>query len=156
MYEDGYKSIINIDLSEVAIKIMKEKYSILEKLIWEVGDITSLKYKDEEFDLVLDKGINKLIILGVLDSILFRNKEKQSTEIVKKMIKEILRVLKPDGNYIIITMRRKLPIENDLLKNFKIFEKIKININSKVSVKTTEHNKNILSRVFIYKLKKLI
>jgi 2-polyprenyl-3-methyl-5-hydroxy-6-metoxy-1,4-benzoquinol methylase len=56
MYADGYSSIDNVDFSETVIKQMRERTVGQTGLRWHVMDISELKFEDETFDVVLDKG----------------------------------------------------------------------------------------------------
>lgn len=72
MYKDGYVNISNIDISTTVIEQMKEKYKeeipdlkcnvYCMQWIVEVMDVKSLKYPNNSFDAVIDK--------GTLDSVL--------------------------------------------------------------------------------------
>lgn len=59
MYDDGYKDIWNMDISDVVIEQMKERNAVYRPdMIWEYGDALDMKYEDEFFDVVLDKSIS--------------------------------------------------------------------------------------------------
>jgi EEF1A lysine methyltransferase 4 len=61
MYQNGYKNIVNIDISPSVIDQMKEKFPYM---VWEVMDATKMSYKDGEFDVILDKGTLDALISG--------------------------------------------------------------------------------------------
>lgn len=92
MYEDGYNTIKNVDISKVVIDQMTTKHKALETVTWEVMNVTQLKYEDQIFDAVFDK--------GTLDSLLCG---ENSTATVTKALKEVYRVLKPGGVYFMIS-----------------------------------------------------
>ena len=92
MYEDGYKSITNIDISKVVIEQMVAKLGDKAGLSWKHMDCTSLDFADETYDCVVDK--------GTLDSLLCG---EGSTANVNKACSEISRVLKESGVLIIIS-----------------------------------------------------
>ena len=92
MLEDGYQTIANIDISQVCIDQMVEKYKDREGMTWQQMNVCSLEFPDESFDSVLDK--------GTLDSILCG---EGSTANVAKMCQEVARVLKPSGVYFIVS-----------------------------------------------------
>jgi ubiquinone/menaquinone biosynthesis C-methylase UbiE len=57
MYKDGYENILSVDYSEQVIEEMNEKSKVAcPGLKYEVCDVFNMTYKDEAFDLVLDKG----------------------------------------------------------------------------------------------------
>ena len=86
MYDDGFSTIANVDISKVCIDQMIEKYRDKTGLSWQQMNTTALEFPDEAFDAVIDK--------GTLDSILCG---EGSTSNVGKALSEITRVLKPNG-----------------------------------------------------------
>ena len=42
MYAEGWKNIVNVDISENVVNSMIEKYSEYSDMKWEVGDVTDL------------------------------------------------------------------------------------------------------------------
>ena len=94
MYEDGYENIVNVDISHTVVKYMEEKIkSRCPKMVFKQMDILDMsEIKEGEFNVVLDK--------GTLDSILCGD---NSTPNAQKMLKEIKRVLAPNGIYICVT-----------------------------------------------------
>ena len=100
MYEDGFQNIINIDISHIVVKNMEEKYKskclnmqcIYNFILDLQMDVLDMKFKNSEFDIVIDK--------GTLDSIFCGD---NSAPNVEKMLNEIYRVLSPNGIYICIT-----------------------------------------------------
>ncbi|KAG0556972.1 hypothetical protein KC19_11G092000 [Ceratodon purpureus] len=92
MINDGYETITNIDISQVVIDAMKEKYKNMPQLRYQRMDVRQLNYKAKEFDSVIDKGMLDSLMCG----------PSASTN-VASMIKEIYRVLKPGGVYMLIT-----------------------------------------------------
>ena len=94
LYDDGYRSNTSIDISEVAIKKMISKYKcngLRPEMVFEVMDIFKMKYDDEQFNAVLDKGT-----LDALSSDLNLD--------IEAMFTEIGRVLKPLGRYICVSL----------------------------------------------------
>eukprot|EP00340_Litonotus_pictus_P007048 CAMPEP_0170519522 /NCGR_PEP_ID=MMETSP0209-20121228/4907_1 /TAXON_ID=665100 ORGANISM="Litonotus pictus, Strain P1" /NCGR_SAMPLE_ID=MMETSP0209 /ASSEMBLY_ACC=CAM_ASM_000301 /LENGTH=320 /DNA_ID=CAMNT_0010805427 /DNA_START=48 /DNA_END=1007 /DNA_ORIENTATION=- len=91
MYADGYINISNIDISENVIEQMKVRNKE-KKMTWEVMDVMNLSYSDNSFDLVVDKSTIDAILCG-----------ESSFINVSKMIKEVDRVLKVNGIYMIIS-----------------------------------------------------
>lgn len=94
MYEAGYHDILNIDISEVVINQMKKvsEEKGQNKMRWEVMDATNMvEVKDKSFDCVIDKGTLDALISG------------KNLTICEKMLQESMRVLKDDGQMILIT-----------------------------------------------------
>ena len=55
MYDDGYKRIWNMDISDEVIRQMQDRNYLRPEMVWETGDILNMKYADESFDVVFDK-----------------------------------------------------------------------------------------------------
>jgi ubiquinone/menaquinone biosynthesis C-methylase UbiE len=94
MYDDGYHNMENIDISKVVIDQMRDKYKDRASggMSFKVMNACHLDYPDEHFDCVLDK--------GTLDSILCG---EGSTGNVAKMLSEVVRVLKPNGVFFMVS-----------------------------------------------------
>ncbi|RLM98956.1 methyltransferase-like protein 13 [Panicum miliaceum] len=57
MAKDGYKDIVNIDISSVVIEQMREKHKEIPQLTYMQMDVRDMNFfGDESFDCVLDKG----------------------------------------------------------------------------------------------------
>eukprot|EP00937_MAST-01D_sp_MAST-1D-sp2_P000458 g458.t1 len=92
MYDDGYTTIANIDISRVCIDQMIEKYRDKPTLTWQQMNVCALEFPDESFEVVLDKGTTDSILCG-----------EGSTANAAKMCQEVSRVLKPTGTFMIIS-----------------------------------------------------
>mmetsp|Transcript_46548 Transcript_46548/g.68795 ORF Transcript_46548/g.68795 Transcript_46548/m.68795 type:complete len:209 (+) Transcript_46548:94-720(+) len=92
MAEDGYKSLYNIDISQVVVQQMVAKMGDRMGFEWKQMDATSLDFSDESFDAVVDKALMDSLLCG-----------EGSTANVNKMCAEVSRVLKPKGVYIVIS-----------------------------------------------------
>lgn len=114
MYCDGYKNIKNIDISHNVIKAMKERNKDKVGMMYEVMDVRDLKYEDNTFDLAVDKSTIDALLCG---DDAFIN--------VAKMIKEVQRVLKVGGYYMIVSYGTP---EYRMLHLNRKFEKFKIEI----------------------------
>ena len=92
MYKAGYQNIWNIDYSSQVITNMKERCKTLDKMRWEVMDVTDIKYEDNFFDIAIDKSTIDALLCG--DNA-FMN--------VALMLKEVQWVVKPNGTYLAIS-----------------------------------------------------
>ena len=55
MYDAGYSNIVNMDISQVVIDLMKERNSHRPGMVWDIQDALNMTYEDETFDVVVDK-----------------------------------------------------------------------------------------------------
>lgn len=93
MYDQGYKNIVNIDISGVVIDFMKKRTKETRPLmIWKEMDALDLQFLEDSFDVVLDKSTLDAILCGEMSFI--------NSAI---MLKEVQRVLKIDGLYLAIS-----------------------------------------------------
>lgn len=97
LYDDTdlcIKDIANIDISPVVIQQMNERNqnSIRPGMIFEVGDVMDMKYRSDTFDLAVDKSTIDALLCG-----------ENSFLNVAKMTKEVQRVLKEGGVYMVIS-----------------------------------------------------
>lgn len=93
LYQIGYQNITNIDISEVVVNQMAGKYQDLEEMEFNAMDARHLgDIPDECFDIIIDKGL--------FDAQLCSEDRLSSAD---ELLKEMLRVLKPGGYYLIIS-----------------------------------------------------
>uniref|UniRef100_A0A2P2KC72 Uncharacterized protein MANES_07G011700 n=3 Tax=Rhizophora mucronata TaxID=61149 RepID=A0A2P2KC72_RHIMU len=93
MVKDGYEDIMNIDISLVAIEMMRRKYEYIPQLSYMQMDVRDMSFfQDESFDSVIDK--------GTLDSLMCSNDAPISAA---QMLGEVSRLLKPGGIFMLIT-----------------------------------------------------
>ena len=64
MYDDGYKNIVNIDISEVVIEQMRVRSTERPGMDFAVGDVMDIKYPDNTFDLAIDKSTIDALLCG--------------------------------------------------------------------------------------------
>ncbi|KAK3003213.1 hypothetical protein RJ639_018161 [Escallonia herrerae] len=93
MAKDGYEDIMNVDISSVAIDLMRRKYEHVPQLKYMQMDVKDMSFfADETFDSVVDK--------GTLDSLMCGPDAPISAA---QMLGEVSRLLKPGGIYMMIT-----------------------------------------------------
>nr|XP_006128863.2 methyltransferase-like protein 13 [Pelodiscus sinensis] len=96
MYDVGYQDIMNVDISEVVIKQMRERNADRRpKMSFLVMDMLQMDFPDARFQVVLDK--------GTLDAILV-DEEEATLERVDRMFAEISRVLQVGGRYLCVSL----------------------------------------------------
>nr|GMD71862.1 methyltransferase-like protein 13 [Ipomoea batatas] len=113
MVKDGYEDIVNVDISSVAIDIMKRKHEHIPQLQYMQMDVRDMSlFPDESFDSVIDK--------GTLDSLMCGTNAPISAS---QMLGEVSRLLKPGGVYMLITYGDpsvRMPHLNRPVYNWKI------------------------------------
>ena len=92
MFDEGYTHNYNIDICQNVIDFMKSRNKDRKGLHFDVMDASDMAYKDESFDLIIDKSTIDALLCG-----------DHCFMLVAKMLKEISRVLKVGGYYIIIS-----------------------------------------------------
>lgn len=85
--------ITAIDIAETAIQRARERYGNKGKIKFELGSLPPLKYGDSQFDLVV-----------ALEVLYYLEKEEQ-----RRALKEVKRVLKNDGHFLISVVVDKPP-----------------------------------------------
>ena len=114
MYDDGFHNIKNIDISKNVIKLMSERNKDRTEMTYEVMDVRDIKYESNYFDLAIDKSTIDALLCG-----------DEAFINVAKMIKEVQRVLKVGGYYMIISYGAP---DDRLIHLKRKFEKFKIEI----------------------------
>eukprot|EP00933_Yihiella_yeosuensis_P057708 TRINITY_DN5771_c2_g1_i2.p1 TRINITY_DN5771_c2_g1~~TRINITY_DN5771_c2_g1_i2.p1 ORF type:complete len:393 (-),score=103.99 TRINITY_DN5771_c2_g1_i2:113-1291(-) len=84
IYEDGYHSILNTDISEPAMKAMTERWGHLKGMTWRTMDASEMDLKNESFDIVVEKGLFDALFAGTGSR-------------ANVVLEEVLRVLRPGG-----------------------------------------------------------
>ncbi|XP_037595010.1 eEF1A lysine and N-terminal methyltransferase isoform X2 [Cebus imitator] len=96
LYDVGYQDIVNIDISEVVIKQMKECNATRRpQMRFLKMDMTQMEFPDASFQVVLDK--------GTLDAVL-TDEEEKTLQQVDRMLAEVGRVLQVGGRYLCISL----------------------------------------------------
>ncbi|KAJ9685569.1 hypothetical protein PVL29_017562 [Vitis rotundifolia] len=102
MVKDGYEEIMNIDISSVAIEMMRRKHEHIHQLQYMQMDVKDMSFfPDESFDCVIDK--------GTLDSLMCGTDAPISAS---RMLGEVSRLLKPGGIYMLVTIYSKLKLDS--------------------------------------------
>ncbi|XP_078212414.1 eEF1A lysine and N-terminal methyltransferase isoform X3 [Callithrix jacchus] len=96
LYDVGYQDIVNIDISEVVIKQMKECNATRRpQMRFLKMDMMQMEFPDASFQVVLDK--------GTLDAVL-TDEEEKTLQQVDRMLAEVGRVLQVGGRYLCISL----------------------------------------------------
>eukprot|EP00760_Papus_ankaliazontas_P025475 PhM_4_TR2734/c0_g1_i1/m.9197 len=92
LYDAGAKNITNIDISEVVIGQMKQRYKDMDTMEWVRMDGTKMEFPDGTFDLVIDKATTDSLLCG-----------SNSFHIVYQLNKQISRVMKKGAHYVCVS-----------------------------------------------------
>ena len=93
LYDAGYPNVTNIDISPVVINQMTNKYKDREEMEYTVMDARNLEHlPDSCFNLIIDK--------AMFDSQLC---SEQNVKNISAVTKEMFRVLKPGGVYLVFS-----------------------------------------------------
>ena len=93
MYEDGYENQVAMDISSVVIDQMRAKFGqSCAKLKFETMNVLELAYETGSFDVAFDKGTLDAIACG-----------SNSTDNIAQMLRQVCRVLRPGGRFVLIT-----------------------------------------------------
>ncbi|KAG0222933.1 hypothetical protein BGW41_005788 [Actinomortierella wolfii] len=97
MYDDGYKNIVNIDYSKVVIEKMAAKCADRVGMEWLEMDIRDLKFDNDSFDIVIDKGTMDALMCDRGD---VWNPSEELIKTVAMEVDEVVRVLKTGGKFL--------------------------------------------------------
>jgi len=96
MYDEGYKQIVNIDISEWIVKEMAKRSKLKRpQMSYKVMDVMNMSFEEGSFDAVIEK--------GTLDAIYPENTE-EITKNVEKVFDDVMKILKENGSYIFISL----------------------------------------------------
>lgn len=90
LYNDGFKDIMNIDISQTAIDKMSAKFAGILALKFVKMDMLQMSFADGSFDFILDKGTLDALYTG-------------SSELVPAVVAQVFRVLRPGGLFVSMT-----------------------------------------------------
>jgi len=93
LYDAGFKNITNIDISEKVINQMRISNTNRPEMNWMIMDVNNMRMEDNMFNVVLDK--------GTLDAMM---SSEEGDKTVEKAFKEITRVLKVGGRYLVLSL----------------------------------------------------
>jgi SAM-dependent methyltransferase len=93
LYDDGYRFIVNIDISPVVIEQMKKRHVSRPEMVFSVMDVRKLEFPSNSFDLVVDKSTMDALLCSDSNAFLC----------VAQMTREVQRVLKLGGHYLCIS-----------------------------------------------------
>ena len=66
MFEEGYSSITNVDISNVCVKAMKEKYKEKgDNFKYLLMDVKAMDFPEASFDAVVDKATFDSVLVSV-------------------------------------------------------------------------------------------
>jgi len=94
MWNVGYRSMVSVDISEVVIRQMQQKFGPLGMTFTQM-DLLKLEYPDKAFTCVLDK--------GTLDA-LYTHDDEPTAQMVEEMFTELGRVLRVGGRYVCVSL----------------------------------------------------
>eukprot|EP00897_Mesotaenium_endlicherianum_P005937 jgi/Mesen1/5371/ME000268S04572 len=110
MYDFGYQSLVNIDFSKVCItEMLKKNVRARPKMRWLVMDMTKTNFKDEAYDVVLDK--------GGLDA-LMGEENAGALQAGTRLLAEVKRLLRPGGRYLCVTLGQE-HVAGALVRSFR-------------------------------------
>eukprot|EP01064_Diplonema_japonicum_P007537 TRINITY_DN1516_c0_g1_i1.p1 TRINITY_DN1516_c0_g1~~TRINITY_DN1516_c0_g1_i1.p1 ORF type:complete len:228 (+),score=56.98 TRINITY_DN1516_c0_g1_i1:129-812(+) len=92
LYDTGVHDITNIDISEVVINQMKNRYKELEKMSWLRMDGSKMEFSDGTFDLVIIKATIDALLCG-----------SNSFHVAYQINKQISRVMKKGAKFICVS-----------------------------------------------------
>ncbi|KAI6083044.1 S-adenosyl-L-methionine-dependent methyltransferase [Hypoxylon rubiginosum] len=100
--ERGYTSQVCVDFSTAAVELMSKRHANIEGIQWKQMDVRHMdSISSQSIDFAFDK--------GTLDAMIHGSPWSPPPEVLDntgQYLKEVLRVLKPDGAFLYITYRQ--------------------------------------------------
>lgn len=100
MYLDGFKNLINIDYSETLIELMRDRCKKYKEMSWLTMDINNLQFEANSIDIIIEKGTLDSLLVDESDP---WNMTKENQVKINNILKNISKILKPNGLFISIT-----------------------------------------------------
>ncbi|KAH9820998.1 S-adenosyl-L-methionine-dependent methyltransferase [Melampsora americana] len=97
MYEAGYHSVVNVDVSQVLVERMRTEHP---KMTWVQADVRELPFESASFDVAIDKGTMDALMCSKGD---VWEPSEEVIENCKREVDEVVRILKPGGVFLYIT-----------------------------------------------------
>eukprot|EP00747_Dinoflagellata_sp_TGD_P023466 gnl/TRDRNA2_/TRDRNA2_129823_c0_seq1.p1 gnl/TRDRNA2_/TRDRNA2_129823_c0~~gnl/TRDRNA2_/TRDRNA2_129823_c0_seq1.p1 ORF type:complete len:418 (+),score=26.77 gnl/TRDRNA2_/TRDRNA2_129823_c0_seq1:48-1256(+) len=95
MYDYGFRRIVNFDISSVVIEQMRARNVGRPGMTWDVMDATCTEYRDNSFDIVIDK--STIDTFATMDT-------GRALLMIVSFLKDAWRVLRPGGTLICISL----------------------------------------------------
>eukprot|EP00754_Rhynchopus_humris_P027251 Rhum_TRINITY_DN15076_c17_g1::Rhum_TRINITY_DN15076_c17_g1_i1::g.136811::m.136811 len=92
LYDTGVHDITNIDISEVVISQMKNRYKDMEKMSWAKMDGSKMDFPDSTFDVVIVKATLDALLCG-----------SNSFHVAYQLNKQISRVMRKGAKFVSIS-----------------------------------------------------
>mmetsp|Transcript_21774 Transcript_21774/g.68750 ORF Transcript_21774/g.68750 Transcript_21774/m.68750 type:complete len:316 (-) Transcript_21774:133-1080(-) len=90
MHREGFRSIVNVDISEPVIRHMQERYGGLEGMSWRAMSAAALDFGDGSFDVAIEKGLFDALFAGTGSQ-------------AQPVLAEARRVLRPRGRLLSVS-----------------------------------------------------
>lgn len=134
MIEDGFKNVMNVDISSVCVEKMNKKHMNYPGLEYHEMDAKNLNFETKYFDIIIDKGL--------IDSLRCEENFQFS---VMQYLKEIHRVLNNDGVFLCVSY--SVPF---IILKYIEHEELKWNVTYQEIPKQVDPNENSQEGLLFY------